>query len=168
MGAKSTTVEVHPSGAPAGSVCFFFINFVFCVAFFLKKKYVQSMSTWSMNECSHKSYTYTLHVGTDPNKIFFKVVGVGFEVHTVPVIHSTFPFDMFERWVNGEHTLNGIRWALTNGDSELWANTDWNGAQKQPQSERWMICKLYVNASCKMNDLFKLSLHCVTSVISKK
>lgn len=51
------------------------------------------MSKWSMNECSNKSYTYTFHVGTDPNKIFLKEVGVGLEVHTVPVKHSTFPFE---------------------------------------------------------------------------
>lgn len=64
------------------------------------------MSKWSMNECSNKSYTYSFHVGTDQNKIFLKEVGVGFEVHTVPVKHSTFPF---KRGMNGEHTLNGLQ-----------------------------------------------------------
>lgn len=37
--------------------------------------------------------THTFHVGTDQNKIFLKEVGVGFEVHTVPVKHSAFPFE---------------------------------------------------------------------------
>lgn len=70
------------------------------------------MSKWSMNECSNKSYTYTFHVGTDQNKIFLKEVGVGLEVHTVPVKHSTFPFER-------SHAKRTSVSTSVNGDSEL-------------------------------------------------